>query len=292
MPVRNEAWVLGLSTRVALMWLDELVVLNHASCDRSVDILADIQREHPGRVHLVSVHETTWDEMQHRQFMLELARAKGATHIAIVDADEILTANLVKQVKQWVEMLAGGACLHLPGYNLRGGLNRYHSNGIWGRRWFSTAFRDDPRLHWSGDKFHSREPLGMRLNPTRFIEQGQGGVMHLWGVTERRLRAKSALYKVTERVRWPDKPVATIEEMYNWAIKGQEGHPSYGTPATWTYADVPESWWKPYHKLPYVEHGEPWQEAEVRRLLQVHGREHFRGLDLFGVDDDISAKGA
>jgi hypothetical protein len=28
---------------------------------------------------------------------------------------------------------------------------------------------------------------------------------------------------------------------------------------------------------------EPWQEAEVRRLVAEHGRETFAGLDLFGV---------
>jgi hypothetical protein len=28
---------------------------------------------------------------------------------------------------------------------------------------------------------------------------------------------------------------------------------------------------------------EPWQEAEVRRLVAEYGREKFTGLDLFGV---------
>ena len=95
MPARNEAWCIGLSARVALLWCDELVILNHASTDETVDIVAELQREHPSRVHLISVPVDTWTEMEHRQMLLDRARMAGATHIAIVDADEILTGDLL-----------------------------------------------------------------------------------------------------------------------------------------------------------------------------------------------------
>jgi hypothetical protein len=110
--------------------------------------------------------------------------------------------------------------------------------------------------------------------------------MHLWGASERRLLAKSALYKLIERLRWPDKPVAEIERMYSWAIKGEPGHCSFGTPATWQYTDVPESWWAPYHAdcLRLDLDSQPWQEGEVRRLLDKHDAELAAGLDLFGVE--------
>ena len=54
--------------------------------------------------------------------------------------------------------------IELPGYNLRDCISRYHANGIWGKRWFSLAFKDNPRLHWAGNKFHHREPHGMQLH--------------------------------------------------------------------------------------------------------------------------------
>jgi glycosyltransferase involved in cell wall biosynthesis len=103
MPVRNEDWVLGLSARVALMWCDHLVILDHASTDRTQEILRDLCAEHPGRLTCLRNSEGLWDEMAHRQTMLEAARAENATHIAIVDADEILTANLVPGVRLTVE---------------------------------------------------------------------------------------------------------------------------------------------------------------------------------------------
>lgn len=290
MPVRNEAWCLGLSLRVALLWCDEVVVLNHASTDRTVEIIAEVAHEEPGRVHLVSMPDGVWTEMQHRQCLLDLARIKKATHIAIVDADEILTGNLLGDIP-------GGHCcvkgmadalsiLQLPLYNLRGSLTRYHLNGIWGNRVVSVAFRDDERLFWAGDNFHHREPMGGGAKQAfRPIAQGAGGVMHLWGVSEKRLRAKHALYKLTERIRWPEKPVEQINREYGWAIHGERGHSSYGTPETWKFSDVPVEWWAPYaHLMKYLDIDAPdWQTGECIRLIKQHGPAMFKGLDLFGV---------
>ena len=299
MPVRNEAYCLGLTLRAALMWCDEMVVYCHACTDDSYKIARDVMVEcvkvGPSRVWITESQDSNWNEMEHRQHMLCHARAMGATHIAIVDADEIPTGNLsagLCPIREIVRGMPKGSCLQLPMYQLRGSLDRYHSNGIWGNRWLSVAFQDDPRLSWSGDTFHSREPGGMALKPYRPIQHGQGGSFHLWGVSERRLRAKHALYKVTERLRWPAKPILDIERMYNLWRSAEDGyahnHGRYGDP--WTYADVPAEWWAPYADLAkYLYIGQygldlvTWQEAEVRRLVAEHGAEAFKGLDLFGV---------
>lgn len=284
MPVRNEDWVLGLSLRVALMWCDEVVVFLHTCFDTSHSIARIAYHEHPQRIHFITNSNPQWDEMPQRQTMLKVARECGATHIAIVDADEVMAGDTntgqVAPLRHSIYTLQPGQLLQLPLYNLRGGIDRYHSNGIWGNRIVSVAFADDPRLHWAGDTFHQREPQGMALQPYRPIQQGQGGVMHLWGASERRLIAKHALYKITERLRWPQKDVRKIDDLYSLAIKPRE---------PWTFTDVPVEWLKPYehllfHRPPYLNlDAEPWQEAECRRLVAYHGREKFAGLDLFGV---------
>ncbi len=283
MPVRNEEFCLGLSLRVALMWCDEVVVLLHACTDRSTEIALTIAREERDRVTVVG-KDGEWTEMVHRQAMLELARARGATHLAIVDADEVLTGNLLKQSWQcWDGMIpTNGQITQLPGYNLRNGINSYHSNGVWGNRFFSVAFADDPRLSWSGDNFHAREPRGVPLKPYRPIQQGQGGILHLWASSPRRLRAKHNLYRLTEALRWPEKPRAEIERMYSWAERGEAGNAAYGTPETWTYAAVPEAWWSPYRDLMrYLDiDAVPWQEQACRDIIREHGPERFSGLTL------------
>lgn len=291
MPVRNEDSVLGLSARVVLMWCDALVLYLHACTDRSLDIASEIQNEHPGRVSITVEQGAAWDEMRHRQAMLEEARRMGATHIAIVDADEVLTGNLVTAFrhKSFVGINPGsGRILQIPLYNLRGSIHRYHQNGLWGNRIVSLAFADDPALGWSGDRFHAREPQGKRLTGFQPIAQGDGGVMHLWGASERRLLAKHALYKVTERLRWPEKDVREIDRVYSMCIKGAGfgfRHGIQPEPRSWAFTDVPESWWAPYaHLMRYLDvDAVPWQEQAVRDAVAEHGREKFAGLDLFGV---------
>jgi Glycosyl transferase family 2 len=285
LPVRNEDWVLGLSARVALQWCDEVVFYLHACTDRSLEILDEIDKARAGNLYLIRGAAGDWDEMRHRQEMLIVARELKATHIAMIDADEVLTANLVGTIRGMIESLSPGQMLELPGYNLRGSLDRYHSNGIWGQRWFSCAFKDEPEAHWAGDKFHSRNPSGVKWQTWRPIKQGEGGILHLWGASERRLRAKHALYKVTERLRWPAKSTGEINRMYNlWRSKDDEliSYPKQW-PNEWEYAQTPDTWWR--HDVAYVSFDSeiPWQEAEVRRLVQERGKETFQGLDLFGV---------
>ena len=201
-----------------------------------------------------------------------------------MDADEVLTGNLLPPIRGHVESLAPGHVLQLPGYNLRGSISRYHSNGVWGDRLFSLAFKDDGRANWQGDTFHHREPFGFPNRPSMPVVQGYGGIMHLWGADERRLIAKHALYKMTERLRWPAKPVAEIDHLYSLAIRPET---SLGTRFTdkWRYAETCPTWWEPYRDLmQYLDlTAEPWQEAECQRLLTEYGAARFAGLDLFGV---------
>ena len=297
MSVRNEAWCLGLSARVALMWCDELVIFLHACTDASRAIVYTISKDNPGRVHPMWTGGE-WLEMEHRQAMLVEAREHGATHLAIIDADEIITGpgllecawdGYRRKIQDMVDGMPRGSILQLPGYNLRGSLNRYHQNGIWGNRWFSLAFADAEGLHWSGDRFHQREPMGRPLVNYRPIQQGQGGILHLWGASERRLRAKHAHYKLTEALRWPNKPLSEIDRMYNLWRDPRDSAVEYPSQTAWAqpwvFADVPASWIEPYsHLMKYLNiDAEPWQESECRRLVAEHGTERFAGLELFGV---------
>ena len=280
MPVRNEDWILGLSARVALTWCDSLVILDHGSTDRTPQIISGLKSEYRDRIIHVTHHDPQWQEMQHRQRMLALAMAAGATHLAIIDADEVLTGGV--DILPAIKGLSPGAILEMPGYNLRGGLHTYHRTGIWAERWFATAFAAHPSLHWSGDRFHHRAPMGLPLQGVRMCHQGQGGTMHLWGASERRLKAKHALYKMTETLRWPDKPRHEINRMYSLAFD-----PRLATQfdQVWIYGRTPDAWWAPYQEwMPYLDiDAVPWQEQACRNLYAAHGAQRFSGLNLFDV---------
>lgn len=285
MPVRSEAWVLGLSARAALMWCDDLCIANHASTDATGDILGDLQQDFPGRVQVVSFPEGTWTEMQHRQTLLEMARRQSATHVAMIDADEILTGNMVKAIRPLIAMNQPKVTLQLPWLALPRAIDRYLTSGIWGPgQQVSMAFQDDPSAHWAtrnGYDFHHRNPMGFPPGAFRSpLKPHQGGIMHLQFLDERRLRAKQALYQCTEILRWPGrKTPAELAAEYGRAVYESD-------PLKYATAPIPDDWWSPYAGL--MKHldlsdSETWQEVEVRRLIAEHGRETFAGLDLFGV---------
>ncbi len=277
MPARNEEWVLGASLRAALMWCDEVVVLDHASTDGTRAIINKVAAEHLHRVGLADVPEPRWSEMAHRQTLLEMARMRGATHVAIVDADEILTGNLLPTIRGRIEALQPGETLHVGMLAMWRSLDHYRvGDSIWaGRNDLTLAFADAPHLNWnanSGYDHHHREPHGSKRKPPLYVD---GGCMHLQWASWRRLVAKHCAYKMSERLKYPDKSVAEIDRMYSLALdeRGLE------------LDRVPVDWWVPYaHLRQYIDlWADPWQAAQCKAWMAEHGAERFKGLDLFGV---------
>lgn len=279
MPARNEAWVIGLSIRAALRWCDEIIVLDHASVDETPVIIATAAAEFPGRVHVITEPSSEWAEMSHRQRLLDAARQLAASHVAIVDADEVLSGNLIGEIREALGRLRPGQLFQLPMRNMHRSIHQYRSDhSPFGHTITTLAFADSPELAWrdrNGYPHHQREPYGSRLGERYMPAQVDGGVMHLQFSSWRRLLAKHALYKASERIRFPHRSVAEIDRLYSLAPDERGLAVSKAKP----------SWWAPYADLTgFLDiDREPWQEAEARRLVAQHGRENFSGLNLFGV---------
>lgn len=288
MPCRNSAWVLGLSARALLMWCDEIVFLDHASTDDTFAIMAQVDREHRGRVFRIAEEHQEWREMSHRQRLLMQARFRQATHIVTVDDDEVLTGNLMPRMRELVLATPPGRILQIPWLCMRGGIDQVQTGGIWGDQDVSVGFEDAPECHWAargGYDFHHRHPMGRAQVPHKPIGSRRYGLMHLQFSSERRLRAKQALYKMTEVLRWPDRePVEAVDRRYNLAVYGVYADGEHDPHALDTVA-AQADWWPPYsHLMGHLDlNAEPWQESECRRLWAQHGAEKFKGLDLFGV---------
>ncbi len=289
MPVRNEDWVLGLSARALLRWVDELVILDHCSTDQSRHIEWQISLEHPiGKVAVLIENDPVWHEMAHRQRMLDYARMKDATHIVTIDADEVLSANLVPHIRDIIAEIPEPCVLQLPWITCRDSIHQQHASGLWAEQHASVAFKDDPRCHWmsrAGYDFHQRAPMGRPEIPFKPVTHAGGGILHLQYSNRRRLLAKQALYKMTEVIRWPGRDsLYEINKRYNWSVYGSPSPPLNGVPE-FDLAPVPVEWWDGYADLMQYLHLEatPWQENACLTMIAEHGREKFAGLDLFGV---------
>lgn len=282
-PVRNEDWVLGMSLRALLMWCDEVVVLDHASTDRTRVIIQEVRLEAGSRIRWIEDRDPVWQEMAHRQSLLESARAFQATHIVMVDADEILTGNLLPTIRDSITRAPAGTVTQLPWICVEatGSLpDQYYSSGMWARSQVSIAFADDPRACWKardGYDFHHRHPMGIPfVAHTPISSIAGGGLMHLQFASRRRLLAKQTLYQVTERLRWSGRePVSVVRERYSLTVR--EALRARKSP-------VPAEWWAPYqHLTKYLDvHATPWQEEQCRAMVRENpGIE--QGLDDFGT---------
>lgn len=282
MPTRGDDWCIGLTLRAALSWVDQVLVFYHnppdCSADETMSIIMALPEADKQRIVVVGEDKPDWDEMRHRQTMLELGRAMGGTHFAIIDSDEFLSANVRDRIRGLVSNLRPGYILRCPLYNVRNGIRQYHSNGLWGDRVTTVAFGDAQNMCWSGDKFHSREPEGLRAE-VPVLNQGDGGVVHLWAASEERLIQKHRVYKIVERLRWPEKPVREIEKKYSECMTDRIPM----TRAMWEFTPTPAEWLDPYSEWisRYLDVDRPpWQRLFADQMIELHGADRFAGLSI------------
>ena len=282
----NEEWSLGFTGRASLMWADELIFLNHNSDDRTRDIMSDIRKGNPGRVHIINVKEKRWSEMAHRQRTLVMARGGGATHCCVVDADEVLSANLLPVIRHWILQLAPGQVMQLPWVCLHRAMNQYRNDdSIWSRSYITMAFGDREDLTWrpreDGYEFHCRGPTGVypeKLALRPVSQWSGGGLLHMQFVQWNRLLAKQAWYKMTEKVMYPARDKAiVVDKRYHAAVdeRNLKTEP------------VPKSWLAPYAGIMQFLHLDmvPWQIADMKAMMAKHGPQRFDGLNLYGILD-------
>ena len=164
----------------------------------------------------------------------------------------------------------------------RDGLTDYRDDDTeWSRCVTYLGFADCPGMTFKpaadGYQFHNRRPAGNSgLQVQLVTDKREGGVLHLQFASRRRLRAKQALYKMTETVCWPWRRTPD-------AINAMYDNTTLSIPAK--YSEMPGDWFpEDVRKLVNLD-AEPWQEAEVRRLWNTYGEEKFGKLDLYGVVD-------
>lgn len=286
MPAKNEAWIIGLSLTAALMWCDGVIVYDHASTDGTRQIIEEVMRGHVGRIRVIAGNEPAWNEMRIRQQLLEAAREQRADRVALIDADEILTANLLPAAREcFARGCVPGFAMRLPMVSPWAGVDRVRADGAFGGSLYA-GFAPSCRLEYTvpadGYEMHGRVPAGLCDLELSLAPFGGGGVMHMQFASPARLRAKAVWYKMTEVLRFGrHTSAAELNKTYDWAL----AEPDATMP-------MPEVWWASYTQLAerYLNlRAEPWHLAEIRRMIAEHGRERFAGIEFHGILDGTMA---
>ncbi len=266
MVARNEAWCLPASIHAAMQWLDELCVLVHASTDASGRITERACEQYPGRVFVDRVTDGAWNEADYRGQLHAQARELGATHVAIIDADEVLTTLGMAGIRAEAAKMQPGDILWVPWIHCWRSPTKYRSDGgVFGVARVPILFADHSSLRYAADadgyQTHKRIPRGANRREAWTRDSGMG-VLHCQHVVWRRVGAKQRLYAMNEMLGFG-------EVRANYAGTLDE--------AGLELTDMPGDWWPVDPGLLDLE-AEPWQEAEIVRLVGVHGRAAFAQL--------------
>ncbi len=263
-----------------------MIVLDHASSDRTPEIIEEVAREWPGRLHHRRENDPVWRETAIRQRLLEEGRDLGATHFWVVDADEMVAGDLVPCIRPWLASLAAGQSLSLPWFPIWRSLDwrRRDGNAYWCANRTHYGFRDHPAVCYqtrperSKYDIHVRKPALPGGERAFGGEEPASGVMHFVAADWRRLVAKTAWYKMIETVRFGDRSAAELNAFYDQDVDE----------AGLALVPVPAGWWSPYRA--WRRHAglesRSWFEEECQRMWRQHGPERFAGLELWDLVDD------
>ena len=276
--VRDESWILPVSLRAALEWVDECYVLDHCSTDRT----AEIAQSFGPTVIYDRVDDPEYRELTFRHYLLERARMRGATHIAMLDADEIISGNLMPKMRGIAADLAPGHCLSVPMVCIWRGLDQYRAdaNTVFYKAKTPVLIADHPSLDWAprpdGYELHGRAPTGTKAYHSPFLKAAQGGVLHLQWAAWDRLRWKQRWYILRERAFYGQRDTA---EVINARYAGSVDETGI------VFAPTPDEWWAPYRKwMGQIDlTTERWHKAECYRLARQIGLGGMKGLNLFGM---------
>lgn len=257
MLARLDHWSIEFAILAALEWCDEIVIGIHEPGGKALDPtwkivsrLLESDSMISGKIDVLALTDETWDEMNMRQRLLARARELNATHVAIVDADEAVTADLIPDIRELVLALKPRETIEVPMVSphhggSKGGacLDIARVDGVFASARITLAFGDDPSLSWQnaadGYCYHNRPPKGIEYRRNLVTPNATRGVFHLQYATLQRLGAKAAFYKLTERMKFPDRDESQpgpLNHKYDWTLR-DEGEQYIPIPAaSWAYS--------------------------------------------------------
>lgn len=265
MVARNDAWILELSVKAALKWCDSVIVVNAGSKDRTQDVLLHLVKEHSDQ--LFSVLAPNGDKNSDlMQLALDEARTKGATHIAILSPNEILTSNVIC-LRDVILTLELSTMVVLPSLFCWKNAQYYRDDtSTWSRIDVPVAFKDSAGISWKGTTDLERAPRGFQWTTLRPVQRSAGGVVNLENVHWQRALAKHCLGEMKEILKRPSwktpKSVQKIHPLDEVGIR---------------LSKIEDEWYEGYKSLfKLVSTAErSFYEDEVSRVFQEHGQEMF-----------------
>ena len=229
-PIRNEAKVLDRFLECTSLWADNIIVSDQCSEDNSREIAG----RYP-KVTLVENSEKKYNEKQVRQILIDEARKiKGPKIIFAVDADEILTPEILQEAELEKFYSAAQGTVFMANFvNICSDLKHYWNGPLR----LPVAFYDDGISQFEAEKIHTFRNICPESAPKINLKSPK--IMHFQFTDWERMESKHRWYQCWERINNPKKSAIEIYRGYHhmYSIKQDEMH------------DIPDFWFEEYKKM-------------------------------------------
>jgi len=268
-PVRNNANFLDRFLLSASLWADYIIICDQMSTDGSREIAKKYQK-----VILIDNPSEEYNERERVKLLITEARKiKGHRLLITLDADEMLTPNMLKST-EWQIMLHAklGSIFKFQWANFQPDLKT-----MWLGYHFAWGYMDDEFEHESDNIIHvSRIPLPPYGN---VFELNEIKVIHFQYTDWANMQSKHRWYQCLERIKYPTKNAIDIFRQY---------HHMYAVPKD-LIVPIPNDWILDYKQydidiVAFLPDTYNWFEKQTLNLIEFYGSNIFRKLNIWDVD--------
>jgi len=268
-PVKNESWILEKFLSATSLWADHIIIADQNSTDNSVEIASKFDK-----VSIVK-NNNSYNEFERTKILLNEARKiVGKKIIFALDADEIFTANFEESPEwQTIQKLKEGTVILFDRINITADQDKYFGklkmviglvdDGISSIESTSQAIIHNIRLPWpkNADYYYFKEIK----------------VIHFDFVIPERTLSKLTWYQCFERIKFNHSDNYLLEK-YKTFDSIDDFLESF------TLLDTKKEWFDGYKTknidLTSLKKAFLWWDDEVLEMINQHGIEKFRNLDI------------
>lgn len=274
-PVRNEAWILHKFLSVASQIADRIIVADQLSTDRSREICALFKK-----VTLIDNPYSDFNEKRYREILMAEARkSRGRRLLLALDADEILSSNILDS-PEWKTALKvrPGTTIAPQRVILWKSPLAYKSitPGLFGE-YFAVGYMDDDAPYEAEHMHSTRFPLKA---DQEIIYLNEIVVMHYQAAAFQRIMSKNRWYRSYERINDPDISSIKLNRFYSQYLQDMGKIPTHECPASW------HEGWKTLgiDTTSIAQERYFWWDWEVLRMFREHGTQPFLKDDIWCAD--------
>lgn len=271
---RNEEAMIEQCIKGLSLVADSIIYLDDASTDKTLEIINSIK--HKYNIEKI-IAKPIWHraEAADKNSLLQEGRKHGGTHFIILDADEMVSSNCIKNnhLRNQILALNPGESIRMYWISLWKGIDQYNTTKSFLKEFI---FCDDEKCSYDSSFLHTpRIPATLRGRKID-LAAPTFGILHFQFVHWENFLIKQAWYQCLEKIRTPYKADAQIKHPY-MQTKSEHNQQISQSLSVWfdqyDFFDI-QSYLTP----------EKWRRSQVNEWFNQYGKSYFKDLDIWDVN--------